>query len=106
VGRSRQLDFFGRAFYFAADMATPTFGDAEFFFGRCQRCGKRVLTYTDVGPDDRELRRCLHCESIIATGLEAATAAELHANGYGIIDARTCGDGGGCTASGCGMLKR
>jgi DNA invertase Pin-like site-specific DNA recombinase len=26
-----------------------------------------VLTYIDFGPDDGELRRCLHCETIITS---------------------------------------
>lgn len=86
-------------------MATPSIGEAEFVFGDCQVCGKRVLTYTDFGPDDAELRRCLHCETIVSGSLQAATAVELQANGYGIVDARACGDGGGCVAGGCGMVK-
>jgi hypothetical protein len=85
-------------------MATLSFGDAEFHFGSCQACGKRVLTYTDFGPDGDELRRCLHCETAITAGLQAATSIELEANGYAIIEARACG--GGCAAGTCGSLKR
>ena len=63
-------------------MATPAFGDAEFLFGACPVCAKQVLTYVDFAPDDGELRRCLHCETIITGDLQAATSAELEANGY------------------------
>jgi hypothetical protein len=85
-------------------MATPSFGDVEFLFGSCPLCKKEVLTYADFGPDDGELRRCLSCEGIVTSGLQAATRNDLEANGYAIIDARTCGDGGGCAAGGCGKL--
>ncbi len=87
-------------------MATPSLGDAEFLFASCELCGKRVLTYIDFGPDDGELRRCLHCETIITSGLQPATSNDLETNGYAVIEARTCGNGGGCSAGGCGMAKR
>jgi len=87
-------------------MATPSIGEAEFFFGTCEACGKRVLTYTDFGPEGAELRRCLGCEMVVTDSLEATTAVELQANGYAIVEARACGDGGGCGAGTCGALKR
>jgi len=87
-------------------MATPSIGDAEFLFGTCQVCGKQVLTYTDFGPDGAEVRRCLSCETVVIDSLQAVTAIELQASGYGIVDARICGDGGGCAAGGCGLEKR
>jgi hypothetical protein len=87
-------------------MATPSIGEAEFLFGACPACGKRVLTHTDFGPAGNELRRCLHCDTIITTSeLEAATGSELEANGYVVIEARTCGGGGGCGGGTCGVLK-
>jgi hypothetical protein len=86
-------------------MATPSFGNAEFLFGSCQVCGKQVLTYADFAPNDDELRRCIHCDTILTSGLQASTSVELQASGYAVMEARTCGDGGGCAASGCGQRK-
>jgi hypothetical protein len=104
-GDGSPLDFSRQTFYLAASMATPVVGDPEFVFGSCQVCGKRVLTYTDFGPDDGELRRCLHCETMVSTGLQPGTSVDLEANGYAVVEARPCG-GGGCSAGGCGLLQR
>ena len=87
-------------------MATPAFGDAEFLFGSCPVCKSQVLTYTDLGPGDDELHRCLHCDAVITGGLQAATSTDLQAHGYRVIEVRTCGDGGGCAAGNCGIVKR
>ena len=86
-------------------MATPSLGSTEFVLGDCPECAKQVLTHLDLGRDDEEIRRCLHCDAIISNGFRWATSAELETKGYAIVDARICGDGGGC-AAGCGMRSR
>lgn len=87
-------------------MATPSLEEAEFLFGACEVCGKRVLTYTDFGLDGAELRRCLHCETEVTDSLQATPASELQGSGYVVVEARACGDGGGCSAGTCGLAKR
>jgi len=83
-------------------MATPSFSDSEFVMGFCPSCAKDVLTHVDIGPTDDEERRCLHCDTLIETALRGVRADELEASGYALIEARTCGNGGGCS-SGCGI---
>ena len=83
-------------------MATPSFeGDTEFLLGWCSACGKEVLPYVDIDDGHRETRRCLHCDTVLDRTLRAATAADVEDAGYAIVNARTCGNGGGCS-SGCG----
>ena len=86
-------------------MATAALGDTEFLLGYCKDCGRHVLTHVDLGPHDDEVRRCLHCDAIIASQMQIVSAAELEARGYSVVEARTCGNGGGCSA-GCGMRER
>ena len=74
-------------------MATPFLEDAEFLFATCSACDKSVLTHVvDFDDDGNEVRRCVHCD-------------ELEERGYRLIDARGCGNGGGCS-SGCGTRQR
>jgi hypothetical protein len=86
-------------------MATPAWGDTEFVLGYCPECAKQVLTHLDLDPGDEELRRCLHCDAIVTDGLSWATGDDLEASGYALLEARTCGNGGGC-AAGCGVRSR
>jgi hypothetical protein len=84
-------------------MATPALGESEFLIGYCHSCEKQVLTHVQLGADDAELRLCFHCDAIIADGLASVPGTELEAHGYALVEARTCGNGGGCAAGGCGM---
>jgi hypothetical protein len=87
-------------------MATPILGDVEFLVGACPACAKEVLTHVDLAPDGSEMRLCLHCDGVISpTALETVAGAELEAGGYELIEARLCGNGGGCS-SGCGSRAR
>jgi len=83
-------------------MATPSFSDEEFLLGWCGNCGKEVLPYVEIDAGDREVRRCLHCDAVLDHTLHGATAVQVQEAGYQIVEARTCGNGGGCS-SGCGM---
>ena len=87
-------------------MATPTLSDAEFLVGYCGGCQKEVLTHTVLGPDDEEIRLCLSCDQPITAGLRSIGSEELEASGYAIVEARICGNGGGCAVGGCGMRHR
>ena len=87
-------------------MATPSLGNVEFLFASCPACGKEVLTHVcDFGDDGNEIRRCVHCDGEVTGDYQAVPAAELGGRGYGLIEARGCGNGGGCSA-GCGMRQR
>jgi hypothetical protein len=86
-------------------MATPEFGNEEFLLGHCPVCAKDVLTHIDIGPDDEEIRCCVHCDAHVGNGMRAVSADELEAFGYAIVDARVCGNGGGCSAGGCGLRR-
>lgn len=83
-----------------AVMATPSFGDSEFLLAYCRVCDRKVLTHVALGPGDDEIRCCLHCDEVIAGDLRAVSSDELEANGYGLLQARSCGNGGGCSTSG------
>jgi len=87
-------------------MATPAFSDAEFLVGYCSGCQKEVLTHSDLGPDDEEIRRCLYCDEPILRELRSIGSQELEASGYAIVEARVCGNGGGCAVGGCGSRHR
>ncbi len=82
-------------------MATPTIGDSEFVLGWCADCERRVLPYVELGEDGAEVYRCLHCDSATLEEMSGASAAEIEEAGYGVVEARVCGNGGGCS-SGCG----
>ena len=88
-------------------MATPSADDAEFLIGYCSVCAKQVLTHIQLGDDDAEVRLCLHCDTVIADGLESVPGDDLEAHGYALLEARTCGNGGGCgVGGGCGGRER
>jgi len=87
-------------------MATAAFGNSDFLVGYCLACDKNVLTHLDLTPDDGEIRRCLHCDEIIPGPFKSVSSDQLEANGYAIVEARTCGNGGGCGVGGCGMRQR
>jgi hypothetical protein len=87
-------------------VATPQFDDSEFLLGYCVGCSKEVLTHVDFGPDDLPIRLCLHCDLEIDGGLHAVTGQQLSTSGYAVLEARSCGNGGGCSAGGCGARQR
>jgi len=84
-------------------MATPSLGQSEFLIGYCASCEKPVLSHVQLDSDDAERRLCVHCDAAIVDGLTSVSGAELESHGYAVIEARTCGNGGGCSAGGCGM---
>jgi hypothetical protein len=84
-------------------MATPALGATEFLFGFCTACDKEVITHVDLDAAGDLIRRCVHCDALLAGALRAGDADALTAHGYAVLDARTCGNGGGCAAGGCGM---
>jgi hypothetical protein len=84
-------------------MATPALEGVQLPMGYCITCAREVMVYLDVAEGDREQRRCLHCDA----GLEEwrdAGPEEVEAAGYTLVEARGCGNGGGCS-SGCGMRR-
>lgn len=85
-------------------MASASFADSVFSIGYCATCAKDVLTHVDLGPANEEIRRCLHCDALI-TRLRLVSSEELQAHGYALIEARVCGNGGGCSVSGCGPRR-
>ena len=87
-------------------MAVPSFDATDFLVGYCAACEKDVLTHVDLGSDGEDVRRCLHCDELVATSLRSVSSEQLTENGYAVIEARTCGNGGGCGAGGCGMRQR
>jgi hypothetical protein len=69
---------------------------------RCGVCDRSVLTYLDVdGATD--LRRCVHCDTVVGPDLRWLNASELEAEGYR-FGAPAPASGGGC-ASGCGTCS-
>ena len=88
------------------DMATPSFGDSEFLVGFCQHCAKEVLTHVDLDLADNEILRCLHCDEPIQSSLRVIWGDEIETTGYALLEARSCGNGGGCSVSGCGARLR
>ena len=86
-------------------MAKPSLGEATFPLGYCEVCTRAVLTHLDLGPADEEIRRCVHCDALVTATLTWVDTSELEATGYAIVDARICGNGGGCSA-GCGVRQR
>jgi len=86
-------------------MATPFLEDVEFLFATCAACGKSVLTHVVDFDDGNEVRRCVHCDGAVEQDWQSFRGDELEERGYGLIDARGCGNGGGCS-SGCGTRQR
>lgn len=84
----------------------PSFDATDFLVGHCAGCEKDVLTHVDLSTDGDEVRRCLHCDDMISAPLRSVGSDQLEANGYAVIEAKTCGNGGGCGAGGCGMRQR
>jgi hypothetical protein len=83
-------------------VATPSLDSSEFPFADCPACAKQVLTHLDFDADGVEVRRCIHCDLVIPSEhLRWAAASALRVNGYALLEARTCGNGGGCRAGGC-----
>jgi len=87
-------------------MAQPGFGASEFPVGDCSVCDKEVLTFVDFDDAGSECRRCLHCETTISGRVRWIDSEMLEADGYAVVEARACGNGGGCSAGGCGMRER
>ena len=83
-------------------VATPALEDIQFPLADCSACGREVVTYVEL-EGETEIRRCLQCDQRLQSWREA-TAAELEAAGYSVLEARGCGNGGGCS-SGCGMRE-
>jgi len=84
-------------------MAAPSLGDVDFLLGDCEGCAKRVLSYLTIDPSKNLVRRCIHCNEILAEPLTPVSSTELEAHGYGLVEARLCGNGGGCSPTGCGQ---
>lgn len=84
-------------------MATPALDDARFPMARCGSCEREVITYVDLDERGEERRRCLHCDDLL-TECRDVDADDLEAAGYALIEARGCGNGGGCS-SGCGQRR-
>jgi hypothetical protein len=53
------------------------------------------------GASDNEILRCLHCDEAIETTLRVIRSDELEAAGYAVLEASTCGNGGGCSVVRC-----
>lgn len=84
-------------------MATPALDSVEMPLGNCPVCHRQVLAYLD-GDDGDEIRRCLECDGVLTDWREVAVD-ELEAAGYAVLEARGCGNGGGCSAGGCGARR-
>lgn len=88
---------------YESGVATPVLEDVQFPLAHCSGCGREVVTYVEI-EDDAEIRRCLHCDQRLADWRDV-TAAELEAAGYSLLEARGCGNGGGCSSGGCGVRR-
>ncbi len=84
-------------------MATPLLDDTQFPLGYCAVCAREVMTYLEADDGEVESRRCLHCDELLADWRHA-TSDEIESAGYSLVEARACGNGGGCS-SGCGMRR-
>lgn len=83
-------------------MATPALDPVQFPLAHCRECARDVIPYVEIDADGTEVRRCFHCDQRLAQWREVS-AADLEAAGYSLLEARGCGNGGGCGAGGCGM---
>ena len=97
-----RLDFSAPARYVVL-MATPVLEDVQFPLAHCLGCARDVIAYVELGEGGHEVRRCLQCDQRLTEWHEAG-ADELEAAGYSLLEARSCGNGGGCGAS-CGMRR-
>jgi len=82
-------------------MRAPEVQSAAFPTARCSACDKFVLTYISVDEAGAELRRCVHCDAMLAQRLEWIGADDLEELGYyfGAPPEKPnggCGSGGGC----------
>lgn len=84
-------------------MATPVLDDVQLPLAACGPCGRDVVAYFDGDEAGVEIRRCVHCDTPLLDWQNAG-AVELEAAGYALIEARGCGNGGGCSG-GCGMRR-
>lgn len=84
-------------------MATPVLDDVQFPLAHCPSCTRDVVAYVELDDQDLEVRRCLHCDERVSEWREVSTD-QLEGAGYSLIEARGCGNGGGCS-SGCGMRR-
>lgn len=89
-------------------MAVPTLDSATFLVAYCSQCDDEVLTYLDL---DETLvgelqHRCLSCASPAIERFRELESDDLEEIGYEVVDARTCGNGGGCGAGGCATGTR
>jgi hypothetical protein len=87
-------------------MATPRFEETTFPLAYCPACEAETLTHVTLADNDEELRSCIHCDTVVTTGLVEVPSEELEDRGYSVIEARTCGNGGGCGSGGCGTRAR
>lgn len=89
-------------------MASPGFDSTTFLAAYCERCDDEVLTFLDLDPEagDRLLFRCLSCKSLVVDCFRELSHDDLENIGYSVLEARTCGNGGGCGAGGCATGSR
>lgn len=57
----------------------------------CAACGTEVLPYVELDAGGDEAYRCLHCATLLDGTPRAATAAEVAAAGYAVLDEPACG---------------
>ena len=86
-------------------VATPGLEEAEFLVGHCTFCDRQVLTHLDLDLADEEIRLCVHCDGVVSSELTWLGTRDLEAHGYSLMQARSCGNGGGCSAGGCGTRR-
>ncbi len=101
-GWSPRLDFPAAPGY-EPSMATPRIDDVQFPLAFCTPCGREVVPYLEDAAGEQERRCCVHCDAPI-DGWRDGDTADLEAAGYALLEARGCGNGGGCS-SGCGMRR-
>ncbi len=84
-------------------MATPSLAnDSSFELRDCRNCARPVLGYFDLDESGDELIRCLHCDLVLTGATHLVDRDDLLDAGYTVVEARTCGNGGGCSSGGCG----
>ncbi len=84
-------------------MRDSSIDGTSFPIGRCERCGKSVLTYVALASDGAERRFCTHCDAPLDGEPEWVSAEELESLGYyfgsrpPVAGGCGCGAGGGCS---------